>query len=127
MVTFDRKAVGIGALVTMVVGIPVASIGSVVLDDGSDLVFFFAALALAGFLAGGWVAGSRRPEAPMAHGALAALVGFAVAQAVAAILQVVRDEDLSPVAIVFNALLAANIGLLGGWIAGRQAERASQR
>lgn len=126
MVTFDWNAIGLGALITMAVGIPVASIGSVVLDDGSNLVFLFAALALGGFLAGGWVAGSRRPQAPMAHGALAALVGFAVAQAIAAGLQIVRDEDVSALAVVFNALLAANIGLLGGWLAGRRAEKASQ-
>lgn len=123
MVNLDRRAVGIGAAVAMVVGIPVATIGSVVLEDDSNLVFFFAALALFGFLAGGFVAGSKRPDMPMMHGAVAALVGFAVAQAIAAVLQVIRDEDVSAVAIVFNALLAANVGLLGGWIASRRAEQ----
>ena len=122
MSRIDASAVGLGAVVTMAVGVPVATIGSVVLDDGSDFVFFFAVVALLGFLAGGFVAGSRQLETPMMHGALAALAGFAVAQAVAAVLQVVRDEDVSPVAIVFNALLAANIGLLGGWVAGRRTQ-----
>ena len=116
----DPGAVGLGAVVTMAVGIPVATIGSVVLEDDSNFVFFFALLALVGFLAGGYVAGWRAPETPMTHGAVAAFAGFAVAQAVAAVLQVIRDEDLSPVAIAFNALLAANIGLLGGWYASRR-------
>lgn len=122
--TLDWRAVGVGALLTMAVGIPVATIGSVVLDDGSNLVFLFAVLALLGFLAGGFVAGSKQPDTPMTHGAVAALIGFAVAQAVAAVLQLVRDEDVSAVAIAFNALLAANIGLAGGWWAGRRAEQA---
>jgi hypothetical protein len=124
MVKFDWRAVGLGALVTMAVAVPVATIGSVVLDDGSDLVFFFALLAMIGFVAGGYVAGGRGTAAPMAHGAVAALIGFVVAQAIAAILQLARDEDVSLVAVVFNALLAANIGLLGGWFAGRKAGQA---
>jgi hypothetical protein len=118
----DAGAVGLGAVVTMAVGVPVATIGSVVLDEGSDFVFFFAVLALLGFLAGGFVAGARQPDTPMMHGALAALAGFAVAQSVAAVLQVIRDEDVSPVAIVFNAVLAANIGLVGGWAAARRTQ-----
>ncbi len=117
----DGRAISVGALVTMAVGIPVATVGSVILDDGSDLVFFFAVLAVVGFLAGGIVAGGRRPDAPMTHGALAALAGFLVAQAVSAVLQVARDESVSVVAIVFNALLAANIGLVGGLLGARRA------
>ena len=121
----EPAAVGLGAVVTMAVGIPVAAVGAVVLDDGSELVWFFGVLALLGFLAGGYVAGHRRPEAPMAHGAVAALLGFAVSQAVSALLQVVRDESVSVVAVVFNALLAANIGLVGGLVGGRQRRAAT--
>ena len=123
MVKLDPRAVGLGAVVTMAVGIPVATIGSVILDDGSNLVFFFALLALLGFLAGGYVAGSKRPDTPMAHGAVAALAGFIVAQAIAAALQIVRDEEVSAIAIAFNALLAANIGLVGGLLGARRTER----
>ena len=125
MVKLDPAAVGLGAVVAMAVGIPVATIGSVVLDDGSDLVFFFAALAIVGFLAGGYVAGHRRPEAPMAHGAAAAFAGFGVAQAISAVLQLARDESVSPVAVAFNALLAANIGLVGGLVGARRRDAAS--
>lgn len=116
----DGRAVGAGALVALAVAVPVATVGSVLLDDGSDAVFAFAVLSLAGFFAGGWVAGARRPLAPGRHGAAAALAGFAVAQAVAAVLQSARDEDLRPVAWVFNALLATSVGLLGGATAGRR-------
>ena len=125
MVKLDLPSVGLGALATMAVGIPVATIGSVILDDGSDLVFFFAVLALIGFLAGGYVAGFRRPEAPMAHGAAAAFAGFAVSQAISALLQVARDESVSLVAVLFNALLAANIGLVGGLVGARRRSAAA--
>lgn len=121
----DAATVGLGALATMAVGIPVATIGSVVLDDGSNLVFFFAVLALVGFLAGGYVAGFRRPDTPMAHGAAAAFAGFAVSQATSALLQVARDESVSVVAVLFNALVAANIGLLGGMYGARRRSAAA--
>jgi hypothetical protein len=121
MVKLEASSVGLGALVTMAVGIPVAAIGAVVLDDGSDAVFLFALLALLGFLAGGYVGGFRQPEAPMAHGAVAALAGFAVSQAVAAALQLARDESVNPVAVAFNAMVAANLGLVGGILGGRRA------
>jgi hypothetical protein len=114
VVKLEPATVGLGALVTMAVGIPVAAIGAVVLEEGSNLVFFFGTAAVIGFLAGGYVAGFRRPEAPMAHGATAALCGYAVSQGISALLQVVREEDVSIVYVVFNALVAANVGLLGG-------------
>jgi len=124
-VKLDAASVGLGALATMAVGVPVATIGAVVLDDGSDLVFFFALLALIGFLAGGYVGGFRRPEAPMAHGAVAALAGFAVSQSVAALLQLARDESVNPVAVAFNAMVAANLGLVGGLVGSRRRSAAT--
>jgi len=120
VVRLDRSSLGLGALTTMAVGVPVASIGSVVLDEGSDLVFFFGVLALVGFFAGGYVAGFRQPDAPMAHGALAALGGFAVSQAVAALLQLARDESVSLVYVAFNAMVATNVGLVGGIVGARR-------
>jgi small basic protein len=125
VVKLDAPSVGAGALATMAVGVPVAAIGAVVLDDGSDVVFFFALLALLGFIAGGYVAGFRQPDSPMAHGAVAALAGFAVSQTVAAVLQLARDESVNPVAVAFNAMVAANLGLVGGLVGARRRSAAT--
>jgi hypothetical protein len=42
-------------------------------DADSNWPFAFYALFLIGVVAGGWLAGRARPEAPLAHGSLAAL------------------------------------------------------
>ncbi len=99
------------------------------LDDGSDAVFAFAvwspcsASSPAGFVAG---PGPPATAHRCLHGAAAAFAGFVVAQAIAAVLQVVRDEDLSPVAIVFNPRCSppASANWAAGWRAGSPGARA---
>ena len=116
----DLRAVAFGAAVVLAVAVPVALIGSLVLDEGSDGVFLFVLPILAAYVLGGFVAGSKRPDRPLTNGAVAAFAGFAVAQAVSAVVQAVQDESVSSVAVLFNALLSANLGLLGGWLAERR-------
>lgn len=120
------RAVAIGAAVVIAVGVPVATAGAVLLDEGSDLVFAFAAVVVAAFVAGGWVAAKEAPRAPVAAGAAAALAGFAVAQAVSAGLQVASDEEVRIVAVAANAGLAAAAGVVGGLGASRRSEAASR-
>lgn len=122
----DLRAVALGAAVVLVVGVPVATIGSIVVDEGSNAAFPLAVLTLLALVAGGFVAGSKRPDAPLIHGAAAAFVGFAIAQTVSIILQLVQDDEVSPVAVAFNGLLAANIGLFGAWLASRRAVQAER-
>jgi hypothetical protein len=105
----------------MVVAIPAATAGTAVVDDGSSGTIAFGLAALAGFFVGGWVAGWRQPDAPLLNAALAALVAFAVAQALALVLGAVADDPLaSPAAVVVNAVLATNVGVAGGWLADRR-------
>jgi len=120
----DGRAVLLGAAVVLGVAVPVAAIGSLVVDEGSDAVFVLALLALVAIGAGGWLAGSRARRSPLATAALAAFAGFAVAQLVSLVLQAIDDDDINPAAVVFNALLATNVGLLGGWLAGATKRRA---
>lgn len=116
----DARALGLGGAVVLVVAVPVAAIGSALLDEGSDAVLVLALLVLVAIGAGGWVAGRQAPSAPLLHGALAAVAGFAVAQAFSIALQVAGDDDVDLAAVAFNALLAANAGLLGGWLSTRR-------
>lgn len=123
-------------------------IGASLSDGGeanqSNWVYLTLSAIVAAYLLGGaaagWVASSgrvvgsgrnRSPEnprlsndAPMINGAAATTVAFAVVQSVAAILRIAGGEGVNPLALVFNALLAAAIGTVGGGIGACLANRA---
>jgi putative membrane protein (TIGR04086 family) len=117
----DWRAIGLGAVVAIATTLPLAILGQLLSDyddtGASGVVFLFFFLVLAGLVVGGYVAGTRRPAAPLTHGILAALIAYLLVQALGLVLNVARGDDVSPVAIVVNAGLAAAMGLLGGWIA----------
>lgn len=87
---------------------------------GSNWVFAFYAVVLAGLVAGGRRAGRERDNAPVIHGLAASLAAYAVVVLLAVILRLATDRDLDPVALAFNALMAASAGILGGLLADRQ-------
>ena len=103
-------------LTVLVVEAVDASIG---IARGSNWIFAFYLVVLAGLVAGGWKAARRRPDAPLLHGVLAVLVAYALVSGVAVVLRVVTDRGLDPVALAFNALMAASAGILGTLIAER--------
>ena len=117
----DGRAIGLGALVAMAICVPLAVLSQVISEygsgDGAGIVVVFYFVVLAGLAVGGFVAGSRRPETPLSHGILAAVLAYAVIQGIGVIVNLARGDDISLVAIVFNAGLAAAMGLLGGWLA----------
>jgi len=104
-------------LVTMVLVEVVDS--TVGIGHGSDWVFVFYAIALAGLVAGGWRAARRRPDAPLLHGVLAVLAAYAIVALFGVVLRISTDRDLDPVAFAFNALMAASAGILGTVLAER--------
>ncbi|MGH9222836.1 MAG: hypothetical protein ACRD2W_03315 [Acidimicrobiales bacterium] len=120
----DWRAVGAGAAlafavlaVTMVVVQVVdASVG---LGRDSNLVLVFYVVALGGEAAGGWLAASRRPDAGLAHGLLAALSAYAVVALFGATLRLTVDKGPDPVALAFNGLMAACAGIVGTVVADR--------
>jgi hypothetical protein len=104
-------------LVTMVLFELVdASVG---IGRGSNWVFLFYALALIGLVAGGRRAARRRPDAPLLHGVLAVLAAYGVVAVIGLVLRVTTDRDIDPVALAFNALMAASAGILGTVLAER--------
>ena len=118
----DWRAAGTGALAALLLALPAALIGAIVVDDDSNNgVFVFYVVIMAGILLGGFVAGSKRPDAPLTHGAVAAVLAYFVAQALAVIVKLAADSKLaSPAAYVFNTLLMASLGVVGGLIAERR-------
>jgi hypothetical protein len=127
MAKIDWRAAATGALAALVLVLPAALIGAIVVsDDANNGVFAFYFVIMAGMLAGGFVAGSKRPDAPLTHGAVAALLAYALAQGLALLVKAVAGSKLrSPAVYVFDALLMASLGVVGGLIAERRNARAS--
>lgn len=117
----DLGAVARGAAVAVAISLPAALLGLVVVDDADNdnLVFAFLVAVLAGLGAGGYVAARRVPSAPLLHGAVAALVAFALIQGAGLIRRVASGDSFSLTSIAFAALLAYSCGLLGGLAASR--------
>ena len=121
----DWRAVGAGVAAALVVALPAGLIGAVVVNDESNSgVFVFFLVIMAGMLLGGFVAGSKRPDSPLTHGAIAAVLAYALAQTVTVLVRVLGDAKVrSPVVYVFNALLMASLGVVGGLVAERRNAR----
>jgi len=115
------RAVGVGAAVALAVALPVIVAGQA-LPRGSSLVVVLYLVLLAGLVAGGRVAGRRRPDAPLTHGALAALAATATLLAAIVLVRRVAGESApNVVAVMFNLLMSASAGILGGLLSTRKA------
>ena len=130
MTDIDVRAVVVGAAMAIAVSLPATLVvQALAADDTEDTpawVLLFAPVIFAGFVVGGSVAGARRPDTPLTHGAVAGLAAYLVVQALGVALIAARGDDLQPVVYVFNAFLAAALGTLGGWIAERRAAGAGR-
>jgi len=126
-VKLDGRAVATGAAVALVFAVPAAVISALLVeDDASNGVFVFYAIILFGMLLGGFVAGAKRPDLPYTHGAAAAALAYVVAQVVAVAVKAADGGKVrSPVVYVFNLLLAASLGVVGGYLAERRGARVS--
>ena len=123
--SIDWRAVRAGAIVALVFAAPAAIVSAIVVDDDSGtVVFVFYVVIIIGMLAGGFVAGSKRPDTPLTHGAVAAATAYVIAQALAVLIKLAKGSDVrSPAVYVFNLLLMASIGVVGGFIAERRNAR----
>ena len=121
-------AVGIGALVALAVAVPTAVLAQAldeagtVEDDSTWLIVLFV-VVLGGMIAGGYVAATRRADAPLTNSALAALAAYLLVQTIAAIRLVVNDDSVAWAAIPFFALLCAAAGMTGGLLADHRARK----
>lgn len=121
----DWRAVGAGVVAALVLALPAGLVGAVVVTkDADNRVFVFLLLILAAMLVGGFVAGSKRPDTPLTHGALAGAGAYLLAQSMTVFISLLLGNDLkSPVVYVFNTLLSASFGVVGGLIAERRIAR----
>jgi hypothetical protein len=127
-----------GALVGLCVLVAV-SIVEAILDrnttnfsDSSWIFPLFVAI-LVGYAVGGYVAGRAVPDSPMTNGLLAGVFAFVLWIPVRILIWVARDENrglftghspaIRPGQLVGHIVIAAGLGLLGGWLGGRAAQR----
>ncbi len=120
----DWRAVGAGAALALTVLVLTMALIELVdatigLDAGSNWVFLFYVVALCGLAAGGRAAARRRPDAPLVHGLLAALTAYGAVALLGMALRLSVDKGPDPVALLFNALMAASAGILGTLVAER--------
>lgn len=109
-----------------VIAIP-ALVASALIDTGASgpLPWLFLTVAMAGFLAAGWVAGKAQQATPMLHGGVAALATYAIVQIGGAIRRIADGEDLEVIAVAVTALLALSCGV-GGALAADWVRRRRQ-
>jgi putative membrane protein (TIGR04086 family) len=122
-VKIDWRSIGAGAIAALVFALPAGVISAILVeDDSSNALAVF--VIIVGMLAGGFVAGSKCPDAPLTHGALAAATAYLIAQAITLLVKVAKGSDLrSPTVYAFNLLLMASIGVVGGFLAERRNAR----
>ncbi|MFN8027642.1 MAG: hypothetical protein U0W40_15165 [Acidimicrobiia bacterium] len=131
--------VGRGALVGLCV-LVAASILAAILDhnirnfddSGWKLPLFVAILV--GYGLAGFVAGRGTPDSPYTNGLLAGVGAFVLWVPVRIVIWLVRDEHkglftghspaLRPGQVFGQVVIAAGLGMLGGWLGARAAQRA---
>jgi hypothetical protein len=103
-------------------------------DSGWIYPLFLAILF--GYALGGWQAGRLAPDAALTNGLLAGIGAFALWIPVRIAIWLVRDEHrglftghspaLRPGQILGHLVIAAALGMIGGWLGARSASRAAQ-
>jgi hypothetical protein len=136
MNVIDRHAVARGAAVGLLLFVPIAALRAVIDDNISDFDHsgwapVFALLLLAVYLIAGYVGGREAQDAPYSNGMVAAIGAFVLWIPIRIVIWALRDSGqglftgASPVftvpAVFTQLVLAAALGAVGGWIAGRRA------
>ena len=137
----DRHAVLRGALLGLAV-LVAASVVEAILDRNIDTfqdsgwIYPLFVAILVGYGLGGWQAGRLAPQAALTNGTLAGVGAFVLWMPVRIGIWLVRDEHrglftghapaLRPGQIVGHLVIAAGLGLLGGYLGARSVRRGTR-
>lgn len=117
----DRRSVVSGAGLALFVVAPVIALAALVgAGKDSNVNFFFYLPVVIGLVFGGWGAARLRPDAPLAHGSLAALGAYMLVAAIVTVIRLVDGRQLNVAGLVFNGFIAASAGIFGGLLASRR-------
>jgi hypothetical protein len=136
----DWRAVCRGALLGLLV-LVAASVVEAILDRNIDTfrdsgwIYPLFVAILFGYALGGWQAGRLVPDAALTNGALAGIGAFVLWIPVRIVIWLVRDEHrglfsghspaLRPGQIFGHLVIAAALGMVGGWLGARSVRRAA--
>jgi hypothetical protein len=121
--------VALGSGAALAVALPAALLAQVleaVRDGGgglSGLSYAMAVVVLAGMAIGGWVVGTRAPQAPVLVGAAAGLGAIAVILALGIARRSISGEDVAWRTVPVTASLAIALAATGSVLGARQAAR----
>jgi hypothetical protein len=137
----EWRAVFRGALLGLLV-LVAASVVEAILDRNIDTfrdsgwIYPLFVVILFGYALGGWQAGRLVPDAALTNGVLAGVGAFVLWIPVRIVIWLVRDEHralfsghspaLRPGQIVGHLVIAAALGMLGGFLGSRSANRAAR-
>jgi hypothetical protein len=113
----DWTAIRTAAIAGLLVVIPAAVLAHFVVGEtgpGSGWGVVFFAVTLLGFVIAGFGAGRLRSDTPMAHGAAAAAVTWAVVQVLGTARRLAVGEPVSWLGLAFALMLAVSAGIAGG-------------
>jgi len=138
----DWPAVSRGALLGLLV-LVAASVAEAILDRNIDTfrdsgwIYPLFVVILFGYALGGWQTGRLVPDAALTNGVLAGVGAFVLWIPVRVAIWLVRDEHrglvsghspaLRPGQIVGHLVIAAALGMLGGYLGARSALRGAKR
>jgi len=134
----DGRAVVVGALVGLGL-LVVVSVVQAVLDNNIDnfddtgWIYPLFVGVLVSYAVGGFVAGRAAPDGALSNGTLAGIGAFVLWIPVRILIWVARDEDkglftghspvLRPGQVFGHLVIAAALGMLGGWLGARAVAR----
>ena len=119
---WDLDAIRAGAMVALVFAVPFSIGGRIVADDDGDstLLVWLNLAAVLGFVLGaGCAAWVQRKGTPLSHGLVTAIGTYLAAQVVFVLIRLIRGDDVSLFAILFNLTIVLGAGLLGGFLGSR--------
>jgi hypothetical protein len=138
----DVRAIARGALAGLAVIVPV-TILRVVLDreirdfDDTGWIYPLFVLILVAYFLAGWIAGRARHDSPLTHGTLAGLGVLVVWLPIRVVIWAVREDDrplfsgedaaLRPGQVFGALVIAAALGMLGGFLAERLVRRRARQ
>jgi hypothetical protein len=134
----DWRAVVRGGFIALVVLVVISAVEAVLdhnIKDFQDTGWIYPLFVgvLLGYGAGGWIAGRAAPDGALSNGALAGVAGFVAWIPLRIVIWLIRDDHtglftghdpaLRPGQLFGHLVIAAGVGMLGGWAAGRMARR----
>ena len=115
----DWEVVLGGAALGVAVAVPAIVLGATIARDSNYVILLYVVL-MGGLVAAGRYAAGHHLEAPLVHGALAALTAYAVIEVVVVVARAVASQRWpDALALIFNGFMSASAGIFGALIATR--------